>query len=68
MIMAEMAAFDNVKELTEMADDLATFVQRAAAIRELAWLQHFEQDGTDRRSPNNDDSAGDAVDRLLASY
>lgn len=30
MIMAEMAAFDNIKELTEMADDLATFVQRAA--------------------------------------
>jgi len=30
MIMAEMAAFDNVKELTEMADDLATFVQQAA--------------------------------------
>ena len=29
MIMAEMAAFDNVKELTEMADDLATFVQQA---------------------------------------
>ena len=31
MILAEMAAFDNVKELTEMADDLATFVQQAAA-------------------------------------
>ena len=30
MIMAEMAAFDNVKELTEMADDLATFVRQAA--------------------------------------
>jgi len=30
MIMAEMAAFDNVKELTAMADDLATFVRRAA--------------------------------------
>jgi len=30
MIMAEMAAFDNVKELTEMAEDLATFVQQAA--------------------------------------
>lgn len=30
MIMAEMAAFDNVKQLTEMADDLATFVQQAA--------------------------------------
>ena len=30
MIMAEMAAFDNVEELTGMANDLATFVQRAA--------------------------------------
>jgi hypothetical protein len=30
MIMAEMAAFDNVKELTGMADDLATFVRQAA--------------------------------------
>lgn len=30
MIMAEMAAFDNIKVLTEMADDLATFVQQAA--------------------------------------
>lgn len=25
MIMAEMAAFDNINELTAMADDLATF-------------------------------------------
>ncbi len=30
MIMAETAAFDNVKELNEMADDLAAFVQQAA--------------------------------------
>lgn len=30
MIMAEMAAFDNVNELTAMADDLATFVRQAA--------------------------------------
>jgi hypothetical protein len=30
MIMAEMAAFDNINELAEMADDLATFVQQAA--------------------------------------
>jgi len=30
MIMADMAAFGNVKELTEMAEDLATFVQQAA--------------------------------------
>jgi hypothetical protein len=30
MIMAEMAAFDNIKELTAMADDLATFVRQAA--------------------------------------
>ena len=30
MVMAEMAAFDSVKELAEMADDLATFVQQAA--------------------------------------
>jgi hypothetical protein len=30
MIMAELAAFDNVKELTEMADDLAAFVRQAA--------------------------------------
>ena len=30
MIMAEIAAFDNVKELTGMAEDLATFVRRAA--------------------------------------
>jgi hypothetical protein len=30
MIMAEMAAFDNVKELVAMADDLATFVRQAA--------------------------------------
>ena len=30
MIMAEMAAFDNVNELTAMAGDLATFVQQAA--------------------------------------
>ena len=41
MIMAEMAAFDNVKELTEMADDLATFVQRAVvegtAVHQDAW-------------------------------
>lgn len=29
MIMAEMAAFDNVKELTGMAEDLASFVQQA---------------------------------------
>jgi hypothetical protein len=29
MIIAEMAAFDNVKELTEMAEELATFVQQA---------------------------------------
>jgi hypothetical protein len=30
MMMAEMEAFDNVKELTGMADDLATFVRQAA--------------------------------------
>jgi hypothetical protein len=30
MIMAEMAAFDNVTELAAMADDLATFVRQAA--------------------------------------
>lgn len=30
MIMAEMAAFDNVKQLTEMTNDLATFVREAA--------------------------------------
>jgi hypothetical protein len=30
MMMAEMAAFGNVKELTEMGKDLATFVQQAA--------------------------------------
>ena len=30
MIMAEMAAFDNVKELSAMADDLASFVRQAA--------------------------------------
>jgi hypothetical protein len=30
MIMAEMAAFDNLEQLTEMADDLATFVRQAA--------------------------------------
>ena len=30
MIMAEVAAFDNIKELTKMGEDLATFVQRAA--------------------------------------
>lgn len=30
MIMAEMAAFDNVNELVAMADDLATFVRQAA--------------------------------------
>jgi len=30
MIVAEMAAFDNLKELTGMAEDLATFVQQAA--------------------------------------
>lgn len=30
MIMAEMAAFDNVKELSAMADDLANFVRQAA--------------------------------------
>ena len=29
MIIAEMAAFDNVKELTEMTEELATFVQQA---------------------------------------
>ena len=29
MIMAEMAAFDNINVLTEMADDLATFVRQA---------------------------------------
>ena len=30
MIMAEIAAFDNLKELAEMADNLATFVRQAA--------------------------------------
>jgi hypothetical protein len=30
MIMAEMTAFDNIKELTTMVDDLATFVRQAA--------------------------------------
>lgn len=30
MIMAEMAAFDNINELAKMADDLATFVRQAA--------------------------------------
>ena len=30
MIMAEMAAFDNLKALTEMAENLATFVRQAA--------------------------------------
>jgi len=30
MIMAEMAAFDNIKGLLAMADDLATFVRQAA--------------------------------------
>jgi hypothetical protein len=30
MIMAEMAAFDNTKELAAMADDLESFVRRAA--------------------------------------
>ena len=30
MIMAEVAAFDNLEELAGMADDLATFVQQAA--------------------------------------
>ena len=30
MIMAEMAAFDNLKELAAMADDLATFVRQTA--------------------------------------
>ncbi len=30
MIMAEMAAFDNLEQLAEMAEDLATFVRRAA--------------------------------------
>jgi len=30
MIMAEMAAFDNIEELAAMADDLATFVRQAA--------------------------------------
>ncbi len=29
MMIAEMAAFDNDKELTEMTDELATFVQQA---------------------------------------
>ena len=29
MIMAETAAFDNIGQLTGMAEDLATFVQQA---------------------------------------
>jgi hypothetical protein len=31
MIVAEMAAFDNINDLTAMADDLVSFVQQAAA-------------------------------------
>ena len=31
MIVAEMAAFDNISNLKTMADDLASFVQQAAA-------------------------------------
>ncbi len=30
MIMAEMAAFDNLEKLAEMAEGLATFVRQAA--------------------------------------
>ena len=36
MIMAELAAFDNLEELTEMAQGLVTFVQRAAVERPAA--------------------------------
>jgi hypothetical protein len=32
MIMAEMAAFDNINDLAAMADDLTSFVRQAAVI------------------------------------
>ena len=39
MIIAEMAAFDNIKEVVAMADDLATFVRSSGVRSRFSFLE-----------------------------
>ena len=51
--------------------DLASEAKSAAleaAIGEIAWLHHIRRDRTDLRSPGNNGSVQNVVDRLLASH